>query len=98
MQSNAGCLISKIGDILMEKKQLLERWSEYIQDLYDDERLEQTKQTECEGLPILESEARKALKYMKAGKAHGPDNITSEMIEALKDFGMNKLRQILNKI
>ena len=51
----------------MEKEQLLKRWSVYIQDLYGDERLAQTKLTECEGPPILESEVREALKYMKAG-------------------------------
>ena len=90
MQSNAGCLKSKYGDILMEKEQLLERWTEYIQDLYDDERPEQTKLTECEGPPILESEVRNALKYTMVVKAPVPDNITSEIFAALEDFGTKK--------
>lgn len=51
---------------------------------------QENKLTECEGLPILDSEVRKVLQYMKAGKGPVSDNLTSEMNKALEDFGTKK--------
>ena len=34
--SSTGCLKSKEGDVIMEKEKILERWEEYIKDLYGD--------------------------------------------------------------
>ena len=36
--SSSGCIKAKNGDILMEKEKILERWSEYIEDLFCDNR------------------------------------------------------------
>ena len=36
--SAPGCLKSREGNIIMEKEKILERWSEYISELYHDER------------------------------------------------------------
>ena len=33
-----GCLKTKNGDIIMDKEKILNRWSEYIQELFDVER------------------------------------------------------------
>ena len=35
---STGCLKTKNEDIIMDKEKILERWSEYIQELFDDER------------------------------------------------------------
>ena len=51
-----------------------------------------------EGPPILSSEIERALKKMKNGKAAGGDEITSEMLKALGDFGIDKLTLLFNKI
>merc|ERR1711905_67846 len=41
--TNAGCIKSKEGDILMDKMDVLNRWSEYIEDLFQDNREEKQK-------------------------------------------------------
>ena len=33
-----GCIKSKTGEIVMEKAQVLQRWTEYIKELYEDDR------------------------------------------------------------
>ena len=79
--STSGCVKSKDGDIIMDKDKILERWTEYIGDLYNDTRNEErTGRTNNDGPPILEEEVINALKKMKNGKAAGPDSITKEMM------------------
>ena len=83
----------------MDKDKILERWTEYIGDLYNDTRNEErTGTTNNEGPPILEEEVISALKKMKNGKAAGPDNITKEMIDALEEFGISTVTKLLNNI
>ncbi|XP_063586323.1 uncharacterized protein LOC134763697 [Penaeus indicus] len=78
---------------------ILERWSEYLIELFDDERnTERTIDLEMSGPPIMEDEVRNAVRKMKKGKAPGPDNITLEMILALDEYGINLLTSLLNKI
>ena len=36
--SSSGCIKSKDGSILIDKADVLNRWSEYIEELFDDER------------------------------------------------------------
>ena len=50
-----GCLKSKEGKMLMGKEDIVDRWTEYIGELYGGERPELTPDTEsCDGPPILE--------------------------------------------
>ena len=39
--SSSGCIKSKEGTILVEKNQVLERWTEYIGELFQDNRVKQ---------------------------------------------------------
>ena len=97
--TTSGCIKSKDGQIIVEKDKILNRWSEYIKELYDDDRPEEKMiYTNFEGPPIMEEEVRFAIKKMKAGKASGPDNITIEMIEPLEDLGVTVLTELLNDI
>ncbi|XP_063588673.1 uncharacterized protein LOC134765810 [Penaeus indicus] len=98
-QSSSGCLKSKTGGIIMECDKILERCSEYLIELFDDERnTECTIDLEMSGPPIMEDEVRHAVRKMKKGKAPGPDNITLEIILALDEYGINLLTSLLNKI
>ena len=73
----------------MEKEQVLRRWTEYIGELFHDNRGEKPKITKnIEGPRILKSEVRTAIAKMKRGKAAGPDGIVAEMICALDEFGV----------
>ncbi|GFN94669.1 craniofacial development protein 2-like [Plakobranchus ocellatus] len=41
--SSPGCIKSKDGTMLMEKNEILNRWSEYVEDLFNDDRYKKTK-------------------------------------------------------
>ena len=84
----------------MEKREQLERWAEYIRDLYGDDTREEDyihKKTE-EGPSILIEEVKKAINLTTEGKATGPDNISIEELIALEDFGIKELTSIINEI
>ena len=66
--THSGSIKDKNGDLIMDKQDVLQRWSEYIEELYKDKRGDKPKIIKnLEGLPILKDEARKALKKMKQG-------------------------------
>ena len=46
-----------------------------------------------EGPNILKSEVRTAIRMMRRNKAAGPDGVVIEMIDALEDYGVEKLTQ-----
>ena len=47
---------------------------------------------------ILLFEVRAALQKMRNNKAPGPDGITTEMINALDDFGIDNITKLANEI
>ncbi|GFR62865.1 RNA-directed DNA polymerase from mobile element jockey-like [Elysia marginata] len=83
----------------METSDILERWSEYTQELFYDERGQQPEtQKPIEGPPILKAEVEKTINDMKNGKAAGPDQILIELLQALGNWGIDQLTQLLNRI
>ena len=51
-----------------------------------------------EGPLILKSEVRAVVAKMRKNKAAGPDEIMTEMIMALDEFGIEKLTEVINEI
>ena len=51
-----GCIKAKDGEIIMEKEDILNRWSEYIEELYHDDRGPPPHINNENGLSILEDE------------------------------------------
>ncbi|GFS11060.1 endonuclease-reverse transcriptase [Elysia marginata] len=83
----------------METSDIQERWSEYIQELFYDERGQQPEtQKPIEGPPILKAEVEKTINDMKNGKAAGPDQIPIELLQALGNWGIDQLTKLLNRI
>ena len=83
----------------MGKNEILNRWSGYIEVLYNDERCPAPPISNgIEGSPILAEEVEHALKKMKKGKAAGPDNVPIELITALQDIGVMEVTKLLNII
>ena len=81
------------------KDKISERWSEYIEDLFDDERGQKPViRKNVEGPRILKAEVTAAIAYMKRNKAAGPDGIVVEMIEALEGFRIDTMTEIINEI
>ena len=97
--SSSGCIRSKDGTIITEKDDILERWTEYIEELFRDNRGGKPEiRKNIDGPKILQSEIRAAVSRMKGNKARGPDGIVIEMIKALDDFGIEKLTIMTNEI
>ena len=98
--SSANCIKANRGTIIMEKEKLLERWKEYICELFEDNRPPEYLVTrkEMEDLLILKEEIVKAIKSMPKGKAAGPDEVYIELIQALDDLGAEWMTKIANKI
>ena len=85
--------------MLMEKEEALARWSEYVEELFRDDRgPKPVMKRNLEGPSILKEEVKAAIKKMKNGKATGPDNIPVEMIVSLDDLGIDMTTKLLNAI
>ncbi|GFN78106.1 RNA-directed DNA polymerase from mobile element jockey-like [Plakobranchus ocellatus] len=99
VSARTGCLRARDGDIVIEKEDILNRWSECISELYHDDRgPPPIISNEDEKPHILEEEVQKALKKMKKDKAAGPDDIPSKMLTALGEFGIKEVTKLLNTI
>ena len=93
---SAGCIKSKDGKVIMEKERILERWTEYIGELFSDNRGQKpTIMKQIEGPKILKSEVKAAMSKMKRNIAVGPDEITTEMLQALDEFEVEKLTELI---
>ena len=83
----------------MDKEKILERWAEYIGELFEDNRKEHdVMKKNFAGPLIMKDEVREAMRKMKTGKATGPDGLSIELIEALEEFGIEKVTTLLNEI
>ena len=48
--------------------------------------------------PLILKEVRKAINSLRPGKAPGDDEITTEMLQALDEEGIDKVTELCNKI
>jgi len=94
------CIKSADGRVLYEASSIASRWEEYVQDLFhdDNQNEEIIPETALSGPSILKSEIRWALSKMKSGKASGPDNIYTEMLQALEEDGIEIVWRLVNNI
>ena len=99
-QSISSCIKDEDGKVLMEMDQIKKRWTEYIRSLYSDtERSEkQPIRKRMSGQAITKEEIRDAMKQMKKNKAVGSDSIAIELIQALGNFGIDKITEIANHV
>ena len=67
--SSPGCIQAQDGTMLMEKEEVLARWSEYVEELFRDDRgPKPVMKRNLEGPSILKEEVKAAMKKMKNGK------------------------------
>ena len=90
----------KEGNVLMEPNEVLNRWEEYIRELYSDGSRGERPQwdREVSGPPILRSEIENAVKGMKKGKAAGEDGVVVQMVEVAGGLVIDKITRIANRI
>ena len=74
--------------MIFEREKVLNRWSEYIGDLFADERPPLPEPSNDRGPPILKVEVERAIKSSQLGRAPGDDGITTEMLKFLEVFGI----------
>jgi len=97
--SGSGCIKSRDGTMLVEKNDILERWTQYIGELFHDIRGAMPSFPHSDDGPrIPKSEVRSAIRMMRKNKAAGPDGVVVEMIDALEDYGVDKLTKVINNI
>ena len=86
-------LKKKDGAVVMEQQDILDRWTKYIGDLFDDQgdMLDFDETSKLTGNDILESEVEAALKEMKFGTSPRNDNITAKLIIASKEISAKKI-------
>lgn len=87
------------GTVLMDIESIKERWKQYVEDLFEDERPDLEEDDAIEpSIPIIRQEVENAIRQMKRGKAVGDDGVAVEMLEALGEFGVDVLTSLANKI
>ena len=96
----SACINSSTGEVLYEPEDVARRWSEYLGQLFNDFRTNEefTSFNALSGPPITKDEIRWALHKSKTSKAAGPDEVVTEMLNALGDTGVNILHSLVNKI
>ena len=93
------------GELLTEDTAVLNRWTEYCQELYNfqlqsDTGLlgaEPTDRT-LESLPVLREEVEQAVRSLKGGKSPGPYNIPAELLKHGGEAVINVLTVLCQKI
>ena len=92
------------GNCLMENEDIMNRWTEYCKELYNQplkgnlKVLEIINNYEELSLPILKSEIEKAVKSLKKGISPGNDNIPGELVQAGGEKVIEILTLICNRI
>ena len=78
----------------------MQRWTEYIFDLYEDKKRGALPIIKRNGYAqdITDSEVNTAMEKMKPGNAVGNDQIAYEMIEVVGTFGISKVTELANII
>ena len=92
------------GNCLIENEDIMNRWTEYCKELYNQplkgnpKVLEITNNYEELSLPILKSEIEKVVKSLKKGKSPGNDIIPGELVQAGGEKVIEILTLICNRI
>ena len=93
----------KQGKPLAEEQAIVNRWTEYCQELYnhpinpDINVLQRNSMDQDDDLPILKDEVINAIKSLKDGKSPGNDNLPSELLKNGGDAIVNVFTELCQK-
>jgi len=96
-RNDCSCIENKSGKILFDSKQIVERWKEYIEELYEDERDLAPYFDTSTGEKILKEEEH-VIKMMKNGKTTGSDEIPIEALKAFDEHNLEVVTELCNTI
>ena len=103
-QGRSNTIQDKAGKSLTENRDILNRWTEYCSELYNQETsgdqavLNVPLTTTEVDHPILREEVEAAVKALKKGKSAGVDNIPAELVKAGGTPMIDVLTTICNQI
>jgi len=93
---------SKQGKCLFEKEEIMERWAEYVEELYKDENRGELDMDMDdlvnEVYTISSDEIKAVIKELPKGKACGLDNISAELLQEMGEKGTEIMTSLINKI
>src|SRR6184192_1162138 len=87
----------------MKKDLVMERWAEYVEELYKDENrgeddIIDMSQKENEAYTISSEVIKAVIRDLPKGKACGSDNISSELLQCMGEKGIQIMTRLINKI
>lgn len=81
------------GKIFMEKDKVKRRWEEYSGELFEYERREDEEEVKVvEVMEIIKDKVQHVMSKLKRRKAKGEDGVMMEMLEALGEFRVDKVK------
>ena len=86
------------NNLLHDNERILERWREYMEELFEEEQQTEIEVLGFSGPEITLSEVRNAIKRLKNNKSPGPDNIHGEILKLFENDQLKILTRLLNKI
>jgi hypothetical protein len=89
------------GNIKVEEEEIKSRWKRYFTELLNEENPYELGEEDTTHGPIncvTAEEIKKALKGMKKGKAPGPSGLSSDLLKAAGDIGVNEMVKICQGI
>src|SRR5437867_1640451 len=94
---------SKQGNVLMEKDEVMERWAEYVEELYKDgnrgvDDIIEMGQIENEVYIICSEEIEAVIRDLPKGKACASDNVSAELLQCMEEKGIQIMTRLINKI
>src|SRR3989442_13559196 len=94
---------SKQGNILMAKDEVMEKWAEYVEELYKDENrgeddIIDMEQMENEVYTICSEGIEAVIRDLPKGKACGSDNVSAELLQCMGEKGIQIMTRLINKI
>ena len=87
----------------MEKDEVMERWAEYVEELYKDENrgvddIIDMGQMENEVYTICSEEIEAVIRDLPKGKACGSDNVSAELLQCMGEKGIQIMTRLINKV
>ena len=91
---------SKQGVLLHEKEEVLERWAEYVEELYEDARrgVADIGDLINEKYAISREEVAEVISKLPKGKAVGEDNIPAKIIKCVGEEGLKIITKMINLV
>ena len=96
---NGQAIKDKDGNLLSEPKEILERWAQYVEELYNDNRDSANIDLgNLESCSISETEIKLIIEKLTRNKATGSDSIPAEFLQTLGETGIQLITRLINKI